>query len=229
MRHETHAQFNESVNSLIVKTGVDKLELAELYPLYRQAFDSELLALDVIVKSEHTAVIAEKDRERSAIFRGFSDTVKGLRNHFDNAVRADANTVWNIFLHYGNVTKKTLDAETAAINDIIREFRRTENAAAIKRLNLELWVNKLEEVNGGFHEEMMKRYSETVGKTTFRMRTARTETDRYYRAIKAHLENMVLTGKMNAGDDFFMQLNNIITRFKNILAQELGRKKNEKQ
>jgi hypothetical protein len=226
MKHEIHVQFYESINTLVVQTGIiEALKAEALYILFKQALDNELKALDVIIKSELTAVILEKDRERDSIFRGFSDIVKGLRNHFDHEMRKDANKLWNIFLHYGNVTQKSLDAETAAINDIIREFRRAEIAVIIEALQLKMWVEKLEEVNGGFHSLMMERYSEPIGKTSFRMKTARLETDKYYRAMITHFENMALTGQMNSDDDFFVQLNNIIRRFKNILAQELGKRK----
>ena len=73
---------------------------------------------------------------------------------------------------------------------------------------------------------MMRRYNEPTGKTTYRMKTTRVETDKYYRAITAHLENQVLTGNNDANmDNFLIELNAIVKRFKNILAQQFGKKK----
>jgi hypothetical protein len=225
MKNEIHAQFYESVNSLIVKISQEALEaygLAVLYLLFKQAFDNETAALDVIVSSGMSPQIVEYDRSRDSIFRGFSDVVKGFRNHFDPEMREAANKLWKIFLHYGNVTRKQLDAETAAINDILREMNRTENAAAMEKLQVNEWAVKLAEENDRFQSAMMERYSELKGNTVYRMRQARLETDRFYRAMAAQIENNVLTGIMNADDDFIMQWNSVVTRFKNILAQQFG-------
>ena len=224
MKNEVHVQFHESVNSLIVKAGAETYSFALLYALYKQAFDNETEALNIIRKSELTAQISEQDRVRDAIYRGFSDTVKSFRNHFDEEIREAANRLWSIFLHYGNVTQKPFDAETAAINDILREFERAENAAAIDKLQLSIWATKLADENAAFHELMMQRYGESLEKTPYRMKTARLETDRYYRAIVAEIENQLITGKMNPDNGFIIELNAIVSRFKSILAQEFGRK-----
>ena len=224
MKNEVHAQFHETVNSLIVKVGAATLAIELLYALFKQALDNELESLNIIRKSDLTAKISEQDRVRDTIYRGFSDTVKSFRNHFDDDTREAANRLWNIFLHYGNVTQKTLDAETAAINDILRELERIENAVEIDILLLNSWVTKLAYENANFHDLMMERYGESLEKTPYRMKTARRETDKYYRAIVAELENQLMIGKMNADNGFIIELNAIVSRFKGILAQEFGRR-----
>ena len=225
MKNEVHVQFFESVNSLILKVGAATLAIELLYALFKQALDNEMESLNIIRKSDMTAKISEQDRVRDAIYRGFSDTVKGFRNHFDAEMREAANRLWSIFLHYGNVTQKPLDAETAAINDILREFERAENVTAIEKLKMGEWVTKLADENGKFHDLMMERYGESLEKTPYRMKTARLETDRFYRAIVAELENQMMTGKINPDNGFIIELNAIVSRFKSILAQEFGRKR----
>jgi len=225
MTNEVHVQFHESILTLLERIAPQALGAETLFELYRPAFNNEVEALLIIRKSELTAKISEQDRTRDAIFRGLSDTVKGLRNHFDPEVRNDANILWNVFLHYGNITKKTLDAQTAATNDMLRELKKTELIQAIENLKLSEWVEKLDEENQKFHQMMMQRYNEPVGQTQFRMKTARIETDRYYRAIMAHIDNLALTAKNDpALNDIVTEINAIIRRFKNILAQQFGKK-----
>jgi argininosuccinate lyase len=132
--------------------------------------------------------------------------------------------MWNIFLHYCNIAIKMLDAETAAINDILLEFQRPEIVEAMNKLNVSEWAIKLKEENDKFHNLMAARYNEPVGKTAYRMKTARVETDKYYRAMVAHIENLVLADKIKSDDGFNVQLNEVILHFKTILAQEFGRK-----
>ena len=227
MKNEVHVQFHESVNSLMIKAGAETLAILAFYALYKKALENELESLNIVRKSELTAQISEQDCVRDAIFRGFSDTVKSFRNHFDPDIREAANRLWNVFLFYGNVTRKPLDAETAAINDILREFNSENNNAAIDKLQLNEWTTKLADENAKFHKLMMERYSETLERTSFRMKTTRVETDRYYRAIVAELENLATIGKMKPENPFIIELNAIISRFKSILAQEFGRKKNK--
>ena len=224
-KNEQHVQFHESVITLITKTGIENIPFKPLFELYKTAFDNESEALLIITKSELTAQISEQDRVRDAIFRGFSDSVKGFRNHFDPDKRNAANVLWTLFLHYGNLAQKTLDQETAAVKDFIREFQRPEISSAATQLNVNTWVERLELENNNFHNLMMARYSEVNNKTAFRMKSARVETDKYYRAIVAFLENETLIGNLNPTlNNFITELNAIVTRFKNIMAQEMGRR-----
>jgi len=227
LKNEPHVQFNENVNSVITTLAPENLPFEALCAPYKQMFDREKAALLLITKSEITIKIVEQDKIRDNIFRGLSDTLKGLRNHYETEMQVAANRLWNgIFTHFGNVTKKTFDAETAAINDIIRELKRPEMVTAVNELNIQGWVNKLEEENNKFHALMMERYCETTEKTTFRMRTARVDTDKFYRAIVASVENEVLLG--NASETlthFITELNAIIHRFKTIMAHEHSSKK----
>jgi len=227
MRNEVHAQFHQNTNSLIGNLDGNELPFQKLIVPYKQTFDHEAEALLIDTKSEKTALIVEQHRVRNSIFRGFSDTVKGLRNHYDTEIRVGANRLWNsIFSHYGNITTKTFDAETAAINDFLSEFKRPEFAVVVNKLKVQDWVAKLEEENNKFHTLMMERYCEATEKTVFRMKTARLETDKFYRAIVSNVESEVLLSNVNETlTHFITELNAIIHRFKSIMAQEQGKKK----
>jgi len=227
LRNELHVQFHETVISLVLALGAIKLPFEALFALYKTAFDHESEALLLITKSEKTAEIVEQDRVRDSIFRGLVDMVKGNLNHFETDMRIAANRLWNgIFTHFGNVAAKSYDAETAAINDLIRELKQPQMATAISKLNLQQWVTKLEQENNKFHTLMMERYCEATEKTTFRMKTTRVETDRYYRAIVATVENEMLLGNETPDlTHFITELNAILHRYKSQLAHEQSSKK----
>jgi len=225
MKNETHVQFHESVITAIETVIPELLGIASFFPLYRSAFDKELETLLVIRKSELTAQISEQDRVRDDIVKGFSAMTKGYRSHYAAEYRVAANRLWNVFLHYGDIAKRTLDNQTAAVNDILREFERPDLVEALETLSLTSWKDKLAEENNKFHQLMMARYNESVGKTTLRMKDTRVETDKYYRAIIADLENkLLLSNTTPEFDNFITELNAIIKRFKDILAQEFGRR-----
>jgi hypothetical protein len=224
LKNETHVQFNENIDGTFVKHNPDALGIGYLYNPYKIALNNETQALDFITKSEITVKITELDRDRDYTFRGFLDTIKGARNHFDPECVIAANLLYAIFNHYGNIARKTLDDETAAINDLVRELDLPVNAQAVALLNLTAWRNKLVEENNRFASLMTERYVETADRTPFRMRTTRLETDKYYHAIVAQIENQVLGG-IAVNEVFIKEMNAVIERFKRILTQEIGERK----
>ncbi|MDR1346565.1 MAG: DUF6261 family protein [Bacteroidales bacterium] len=228
LKNETHVQFNESANALFVKYNPQTLGIAPLHALFKTAFDREIAALDFMRKSEITAQIFEQDRVRDAVFRGFSDTVKGAIRHFDPAWSEAAERLHNLFRHYGNIAQKTFDDETAAINDLLRELQEKSFATAITLLGLTPWQEKLREENDRFAQLMMDRYRETAQKTPYRMTAARRDTDKYYHAIIGQLENISLAATADISE-LVRELNAVTDRFKSILAQERGERKRKSE
>jgi hypothetical protein len=224
LKNETHVQFHEGIDSVVVKHNPQSLGIEPWYVPYKSALNNETEALDFFRKSKLTGKIAEQDHIRDDIFRGFADSIKGARRHFDPLHREAADLLYDIFDHYGNIARKSLDDETAAINDLARELSQPDAAQAIVTLGLKSWLNKLVEENAKFVTLMSERYSETAQKTSLRMKTTRNETDKYYQAIISMIENQYLVG-INVNEIFIKELNAVIERFRNILAQELGGRK----
>ena len=225
LNNAAHAEFHENVKITVEKAGAEALGIAEPYTLYLQAFNNELECLNIIRKSNITEQINEQDDVRDGIFRGLSDAIKSYRNHFMSEYRVAANKLWSVMLHFGNLAPLSLDQQTALVSDIIREFRKPELAEAITFLNLDAWCNELEIENNKLRDLMTARYNEAVGKTPYRMKTTRLLTDKYYRLIVSQLEyKMAINDKPAGFDEFIIELNAIIKRYKDILAQKFGRK-----
>jgi hypothetical protein len=130
-----------------------------------------------------------------------------------------AQTIYNSLKSYGNISRKTLDNETAAIDDLIRELDEPALALAVVLIGLTVWRDQLEEENATFKQLMTERYDESAGRTSFRMRTTRGETDKYYHAIVNRIESDRLAG-IAVDEDFLKDLNVVLERYKHILAQE---------
>jgi hypothetical protein len=218
LKNETHVQFHKSVDDVFVKFNPDFLGINPLHGLYKKSLDNEDEALDFIKKSELTQKIYDQDNVRDVIYRGFVDSIKGEKNHFDPARREAANLLYNLTQHYGNIARKTLDDETAAIDDLVRNLNQPLYSQAIALLGLLAWQNKLVEENTKFTELMKERYTEISGKTSLRMRTSRRETDRFYHAIISQIENQNLAG-VAVDEAFIRELNAVIDRFKHSLAK----------
>ena len=225
LRNETHVELHTNMNTLFVKYTPEALGIETIYPSYKALLDDELEALDVIRRSELTAEIEAKDHERDRLYRGFSDTVKGYRHHFDPDKRPAAEKLEVILEHYGNIARKRLDEKTAAIEDLYRELMKQENLLQVTALGLGEWLDCLAQVNRHLEALMMNRYSEISKRPNIRMRSVRKELDRVFRTILDLLESQVRINGEDTHKAFLAELNAVMERYRDILAQEAGRRR----
>jgi hypothetical protein len=225
LKNEVHMEYHDEVNILIVKYGgAAALGFAVLYAVYKPLYDEEVLALDQITKSDFTEEIAVMDEERDRLYRGFKTSLKGYLDHNDHDKRIMARKLVKILDHYGDVTRKSLDGETAAIKDIVRELLKSENYSLLVGLQLDQWMRDLEKANLNLEQLMMKRYDEAAKRAKLHMREVRMEVDKAFRAILDLLESLVRVQGPATDKAFIDELNAVSTRYKDILAQETGRR-----
>ncbi|MDR1553515.1 MAG: DUF6261 family protein [Prevotellaceae bacterium] len=227
LRNEVHVAYNNTFSALVDKYTPEALGISTQYNEYQRLFADEVSVLDVIRKSELTTEIDEQDHVRDKIFRGFADAVKSALNHFNAEKRKAANRLEVIFENYGNIAAKTLDQETVAIQDIIRELRSNDNAPLITLLALGDWVSQLEVENNRFEQLMLDRYTETSQRPALRMRDVRNTVDKCLRQILDRIEALSLVNGAAAYESFISELNTVSERYKNILAQEKGERKSK--
>jgi hypothetical protein len=182
-------------------------------------------ALDIIRKSDYTQEILEQDHVRDGIFRGFADAVQSALHHFNPAKREAAKRIETVVEHYGNIAAKNYDQETAAIDDLIRELAAGDYPSFISTLALNDWVTQLGNENQTFKSLMAERYTEVSQRPTARMRAARVETDKAFRTIINQIEALALVNGEGDNEPFIKELNAVLERYKNIQAQETGRRK----
>jgi hypothetical protein len=225
LRNEAHVEFHESVDNLFVKYPPESLGLAPLYAEYKPLLGAEISSLDVMRKSEHTVDLEDQDHKRDGLYRGFDDAVKSSLNHFAPAKLEAARKVQAILDSYGNIAAKPLDQETAAIDDLLRELATPNHAALIATLGLEDWLVELKAENQLFKKLMQERYEETAQRPTIRMRPARADVDKSLRAMQNRVEALVEVNGAASYEAFIRELNAIMERYKNLLAQQQGRNK----
>jgi hypothetical protein len=228
LRNEAHVELHATFNSLVERFTPAGLGIEPLYDVYKPLYEQEVAALDQIRKSALTSVIEKHEKERDRLFRGFSDAVKSFLRHFDEAKRDAARKIEMILEHYGNLAAKPYDEETAAIEDLHRELLKPENAANVTALGLGDWLERLVQVSRDFDALLMARYDETAKRPTLHMRGIRKEVDKAFRAILNLLESLVRINGPDTDRDFLAELNAVMKRYKDILAQEEGRRSPKK-
>jgi hypothetical protein len=227
LRNEAHVELNETVDRLIGNYPPEALGIVSQYQEYQPLFATEVSALDVIRKSEYTGGIYEQDRRRDEVFRGFAATVQSALYHFDPAKREAAARIGKIIETYGNIAAKGYDQETAAIDDLIRELATGESPARVSALALNDWIAQLAAENQTFKALMDERYKESSQRPATRMKAARLATDKALRNIFDQIEALALVNGIAAYQAFIKDVNAVLERYKNILAQDKGRRKKE--
>lgn len=117
--------------------------------------------------------------------------------------------------YYNNIAAKTLDQETAAVDDLLREFSTNPYNEYIGLLMLmpNDRSKQLYTENQKFKDLMSKRYTETVQRPVIRLKDARSETDKVL---------LPVNGQANY-ESFIRKPNVILERHKHIQAQERRR------
>jgi hypothetical protein len=229
LRNEAHVEYHSNVNAFFGTYTPDALGIVPQYATYKTAYDDEVSALDIVLKSDLTAKIEKQDGVRDSIFRGFVDAVKSDTRHFDPAKRESANKIDGLLKHYGNIAARSIDQETAAIDDLIRELQTGANAPSVQVLGLDDWLTQLQVENDTLKTLMQQRYAETADRPAVRMKTTRKATDAAFRAILNQIDALALVNGAANYTAFINALNAVSERFKNILAQEAGTRKSNRQ
>jgi len=225
LKNEVHVEIFETADAVIILFTPEALGIVPQYLLFKKSFNEEVALLDIIRKSEYSTEIIEQDTRRGHVFRGFVDGGKSLLNHFDPEKQNAAKKVIAVIEHYGNITKKTLDQETAALDDMIREFASSNYPTLIDTLGLADWLTQLAVENERFKVLMLARYTEVSQRPTTNMIVARTAVDNTFKDMCAHVEALALINGMEAYEAFIRELNAVLDRYRNILAQSKGKKK----
>ncbi|MDR2407128.1 MAG: DUF6261 family protein [Bacteroidales bacterium] len=226
VNNETHVLLNDEVRHALEKYSIKGEVLESLLEKHLVALELEKSALDIIMVSTFTQEIRDQDKLRDRIFRGFMYAIRSALFHYDTNKIKQAQIINTVLRHYGNVAKKTLDAESAAIDNVIRDLRSNKkNYAAIIELGLEEWLVQLQLANEAFQNLMRDRYDEKTHLPIIRMKEARKETDSLIHLIFSQLEILIFTEGQQKYEPFITEINLIMERFKNILAQQAGNRK----
>jgi hypothetical protein len=167
LKNENHVEFNDDVDPVFVSHNPQTLGVQPLCNKYKGALNSEKTSLDFIAKSAFPQEISQQDHERDRVYRGTVNVVQAAEHHFDPAQRMAARRINIVVERYGNISRKTFDDESAAIDDLIRELRQPALAQDIALIGLEPWLVRLEYDTGAKRNRRLNIKQHTCGTKNF--------------------------------------------------------------
>lgn len=226
MRNEKHVEYHETVDGIFVKYNPETLNISAEYGVYKAAYNKEVSALDFIAKSAITTDIKKQNDARNAIYRGVVDAVRSLLNHFNADKKAAARRIDVVVSHYGNLSLKAMDDETAAIDDFLRELN-DNHVADISLLGIDEWLSQLLAENVRFKELMKARYDESAKRPTIRMKDERKVVNKAFRNMLDQVEALVRVNGVGIYANLIRDLNVVTERYKALLDR--GKNSEEKE
>jgi hypothetical protein len=191
LRDGAHVRYHEDIMNLIDRVDPPREDLALLVTTYKQAFGKEIERLYLIRLSALTADIRRQDLARESLYRGITETVRGAARHYDPGKRAAARVLLHVITHYGNLPGDNYAAQSAALDDFVREMEEPARVEALENLGLKEWVQRVYEANATFQALVRERYEELGTRPTGTMLEAREAVDDAYRAIIRRVEAIV--------------------------------------
>ena len=226
LRNEEHFQFQTEFKVLVENNTAAALGVDVQFHDYMLQYKDEEEALDVIRKSAVTEDLAEADKCRDATFRGLSDAVKSATRHYNQQIKHAAIRLQTVFDHYGNLSRKPFDEETATITSLTTDLK-TTYANEIIIVGINDWVLELINNNSQFETIKNKRYDEEAGKTQLSMKDVRPAIDKIYRTIVQRINALIIVNGESNYSSFVTELNLRIQHYKHLLAKRKGRNSND--
>ena len=125
---------------------------------------------------------------------------------------------------YGNIAKKPLYQETAAITNILQDFRGAYTAD-VQTVGLTAWIQELAANNDEFERINRERYNEIAARTELVLKEVRAQVDAAYRAIAERINALAVLEPSETVETFIRKLNVIIKKYNDLLAQQQGQRK----
>ena len=223
MRNSEHVQFHTEVKDIIEGIGVNTLKIEEHFNHYLSCYIAEDEAYKKIVKSSITEDMETADQMRDMTFSGLAQTNHAALNHYEPEVVFSARRLEVVFDTYGNLAKKPLNEETAAINNLLQDLM-GNYAQDVQKVGLEGWVQKLRSDNNAFDMLVKERKNENVEKTQLKMKETRTETFKAYCQIVERINALIVVEGEGNYARFVNEVNYFVDKYNNAIAQHTGRK-----
>jgi hypothetical protein len=183
-------QVMSLVISFLSTEDLAALNLAQEAGDFKTVFDIFDKALKQAQKTGYTDGIITADDNRDNITIGFAGSLSNLTRFPDAEIAESAKKLLAVFEKYGTgIVRLPQREETAILTNVVSELRSTENAIALQKSGLSMWVDKLAEANLAFDELYTHRTEKESEFITGLTRTERANTqaafEKLVRAIEA--------------------------------------------
>ena len=198
---------------------------------FRQPFLEKLVLLDdrliIIEKSEFTELVTLGDVRRDNSVIGFNLYVRAFSFSAVEDEREASRILQIVIDTHKNFHRKNLNEQTASTHNFLQDIdARAEHVATI---GAQKWIEEIRNANNDFDQLMNRRLDEKSVRPTEDIRQIRKEVEVIYKQMTSMLE-IANTLSPNAEiENVIKRINELLTYYKNTLAQRQGVAKAKKE
>jgi hypothetical protein len=183
--------------------------LADFDPLLAQ----EGALVDFMRKSDYTQKIAEADHRVDNVLIGIRAVVVAALHHVDPTWREAAQSLKNRLDAFGDIARKSYDAETAAVNILLRDLNSAEYVNKVALIGLAPWVAELQAAETLFEALLEERNVEAADKPQGNLKDVRRAIDVIYHRMIERIGAAATLDDTDLYTQFINELNAEIARF----------------
>lgn len=161
------------------KLAAFNAKTSELEELFKKALANDL-----------TKVILALDERRDNAINGITAFLQGYSYHYEEDKKHNARKLLtNMALYGSGIARQNYMAETATINNLIRDFGdQPELATAVTAFRLQPWIDELADANTQFNTEYLVRTQEYGDANPDTIKTKREEVNVTYYALRDRID-----------------------------------------
>ncbi|KIA89437.1 DUF6261 family protein [Kaistella jeonii] len=158
------------------------------------AFNAKNAELEELFKkalaNDRTKVILALDERRDDAINGITFFLQGYSYHFEESKKQNAQKLLaNIAIYGSGISRQNYQAETATLNNMIRDFEdKPDLAAAVTAFTLQPWLDELTDANTQFNTEYLSRTQEYGDANPDTIKSKREETNVTYYALRNRID-----------------------------------------
>jgi hypothetical protein len=212
-RNEEHYEFLVVFRDLLLTFPAAQQAVAIFYDTLVSQIEREEQLINAMRKSDYTRRIAEADRRIDRAIVGMRQTIAGAMHHFDAATVEAAQSLYNRFEAFGDITRKSYEEETADVNILIHDLQSSEYASKVALIGLSPWVSELQAAETAFELLVKQRNTETAHKPQEHLRDVRRESDILCRRMFDRIDSAATMDEAGTYDAFIAEINARIAYF----------------
>ena len=190
LRNAEYLQYMKDFAGIINLNDPTKLNIAAKLA----AFTAKSQELEDLFKkalaNDRTKVILALDERRDNAINGITYFLQAYTYHFEAEKKQNAQKLLaNITLYGSGIARQNYQAETATLDNIIRDFaEKPDLAAAVAAFDLASWIDELTTANTQFNEEYLSRTQEYGDANPDTIKSKREEVNGTYYALRDRID-----------------------------------------